>query len=93
MGTVAVAAPAVAASACPACYGLSGLGDGVYAEQADPAYPPMIAAAQERIAAFYGGRENRPRVLICATGACYRRIGEGGEKGQALTSGVARASR
>ncbi|MEU4426144.1 hypothetical protein AB0F81_36455 [Actinoplanes sp. NPDC024001] len=81
---VAIAAPAVAATACPQCYGLTSLGDGVYAERDDPAYRPMLDAADARITAFYGGRTVEPRVLICATGACYRRIGGGGEKGRTI---------
>ncbi|GAA0420559.1 hypothetical protein Aca07nite_11600 [Actinoplanes capillaceus] len=81
---VAVAAPAVAAVACPQCYGLSSLGDGVYAEVDDDTYRRMIAAANQRVASFYGGRTSSPRVLICSTTDCYHRIGGGAEKGQAL---------
>ncbi|GAA4607185.1 hypothetical protein BJY16_006199 [Actinoplanes octamycinicus] len=84
VGAVAVAAPSIAAVACPRCYGLTGLGGGVYAERDDDAYRRMVDAAGERVAAFYGGREAHARVLICATEACYRRIGGGGEKGRAL---------
>ncbi len=83
-GVVAVAAPSVAAVACPQCYGLSDLGGGVYAERDDNAYRPMVDAAEKRVEAFYGGRQAHARVLICATDACYRRLGGGGEKGRAL---------
>jgi hypothetical protein len=86
-GAVAVAAPSVAAVACPQCYGLTGLGDGVFAE--DPAgRRQMIEAASRRVAAFYGEQTTHPRVLICSTAACYRRIGGGGEKGRALRTGA-----
>jgi hypothetical protein len=85
-GAVAVAAPSVAAVACPRCYGLSALGDGVYAERDDPRYLRIVGAAEQRIAAFYGGREAHARVLVCATDACYRRIGGGAEKGRALST-------
>ncbi|MBO3739278.1 hypothetical protein [Actinoplanes flavus] len=85
---VAVAAPAVTAVACPQCYGLTSLGDGVYAEVGDDtagdAYRRMIEAANQRVAGFYGGRTSSPRVLICATTECYHRIGGGAEKGRAL---------
>ena len=39
---------------------------------------------EERITRFYGTRMSHPRVLICAAPACYRRLGGGGEKGQAI---------
>ncbi|GAA2915564.1 hypothetical protein Acy02nite_84900 [Actinoplanes cyaneus] len=83
-GTVAVAAPSVAAVACPWCYGLTGLGGGVYAERDDDSYRTMADAAGQRVERFYGGRQAHARVLICTTDACYRRIGGGGEKGRAL---------
>jgi hypothetical protein len=84
VGATAVAAPSIAAIACPQCYGLSSLGDGVYAERDDEAYQRIVAGAQQRISAFYGGRVSDARVLICATQECYRSIGGGGEKGQAF---------
>ncbi|MFC7533038.1 hypothetical protein [Actinoplanes sp. GCM10030250] len=83
-GTLALTAPAIAATACPQCYGLSSQGRGLYTERDDAAYRPMIDAATGRIGEFYGGVTVSPRVLICATDACYRRIGGGGEKGRAL---------
>ncbi|MEU8661476.1 hypothetical protein [Actinoplanes philippinensis] len=84
VGATAVAAPSIAAIACPQCYGLSSLGDGVYAERDDEAYHRIVDAAEQRISAFYGGRTSDARVLICATTECYRSIGGGGEKGQAF---------
>jgi hypothetical protein len=95
MGTVAgllatavavlvTAMPSVAATACPQCYGLTSLGDGVYADRDDPGYRRMIDAADQRIAAFYGDRQTSPRVLICSTSDCYRRIGGGAEKGRTV---------
>lgn len=83
-GAVAVAAPSVAAVACPQCYGLSSLGDGVYAERDTDGHRQMIEAANRRVAAFYGSQTTHPRMLICSTDACYRRIGGGTEKGRAL---------
>ncbi|GIF37917.1 hypothetical protein [Actinoplanes xinjiangensis] len=84
IGATAVAAPSIAAIACPQCYGLSSLGDGVYAERDDEAYHRIVTAAEQRISDFYGGRTSDARVLICATPECYRSIGGGGEKGQAF---------
>ena len=83
-GAVVRAVPGLAATACPGCYGLSDLGDHVYADTDDPRLRDLIGAADRRIAAFYGERRSRPRVLICTTAECYRRIGGGGEKGRAL---------
>jgi hypothetical protein len=84
IGATAVAAPSIAAIACPQCYGLSSVGDGVYAERDDEAYHRIVTAAEQRISAFYGERTSDARVLICATPECYRSIGGGGEKGQAF---------
>lgn len=83
-GALALAAPSVAAAACPQCYGLTDLGQGVYAERDDDTYLAMIDKAEQRVERFYGGRQADARVLICATDTCYRRIGGGGEKGKAL---------
>jgi hypothetical protein len=82
-GSIAIAAPSVAAVACPQCYGLSDLGAGVYAEH-DDSSRELVEAAQQRIIAFYGSQEAHARVLVCATDSCYHRIGGGGEKGRAL---------
>ncbi|MEU4160138.1 hypothetical protein [Actinoplanes sp. NPDC026670] len=84
IGATAVAAPSIAAIACPQCYGLSSLGGGVYAERDDEAYQRIVATAEQRISAFYGDRTSDARVLICATKECYQSIGGGGEKGQAF---------
>jgi hypothetical protein len=83
-GATALAAPSIAAVACPQCYGLSDLGSGIYAEQDDDRFREIIAAADGRIGGFYGERTTDARVLICATKECYSGIGGGGEKGRAL---------
>ena len=83
-GAAAYAVPGLGATACPGCYGLQDLGDDVYADTGDPRLRDVVAAADRRIAAFYGERRSDPRVLICTTAQCYRRLGGGGEKGRAL---------
>lgn len=93
VGGAAVAYPVAVAAACPGCYGLGEAGPGVYVggdaaagqrrEMVD-----MVAAARERVRAFYGDIRSDPRVLICLDAACYRRIGGGGEKGQTLRDRV-----
>ncbi len=74
-----VARPAVAA-ACPACFGFSRVQDGLYVQSAmQPAQRQqavaVVAAAEQRIVAFYGQERFPPRVLVCADDACYGRIG------------------
>ncbi len=89
VATVVTAFPAVAATTCPGCYGLQRLGPGVYAE---PGLSPeqqrhlldVVAAADRRVAQFYGGRQSAPAVLACLSDACYERIGGGGERGIAV---------
>jgi hypothetical protein len=82
--SVAIASPAVAATACPECYGLSSVGSGAYAEQDDLRYRQIMAMADQQITTFYGSRESHPRVLLCATDSCYHRIGGGREDWQAI---------
>ncbi|GIE30896.1 hypothetical protein Ait01nite_039410 [Actinoplanes italicus] len=84
IGATALAAPSIAAIACPQCYGLSDLGGGIYAEQDDDRFREIVAAADRRIGGFYGERTSDARVLICATKDCYSGIGGGGEKGRAF---------
>lgn len=40
-----------------------------------------MLAAENRVAAFYQGRNSSPTMLACLTVACYQHIGGGGEKG------------
>jgi hypothetical protein len=80
--------PAVAAAGCPSCYGFTDLGGGLYVESAMPAdrraaARATVAAARDRVRAFYGELRSDPRVLLCATEACYRPLG-GGSRGVAL---------
>lgn len=86
---VALAYPSVAATTCPGCYGLERVRPGLYLE---PGMAPerraqairSVGVAGERVRAFYKGRRSDPNILICATAACYRRIGGGGERGVAV---------
>ena len=80
--------PAVAAAGCPSCYGFTDLGDGVYVEGAmaagrRAAAKATVEAARARVRAFYGDMRSSPRVLLCATEACYRPLG-GGSRGITL---------
>ncbi|MBL7255323.1 hypothetical protein [Paractinoplanes lichenicola] len=86
---LALAYPAVAATTCPGCYGLTKVGDGLYSERdlsaAQKQQLTTVAAdARRRVEEFYGGRESDPRLVACFTDSCYDRIGGGGEKGIAI---------
>ncbi|WP_331327177.1 hypothetical protein [Methylobacterium fujisawaense] len=80
--------PAAAAAGCPTCYGFTDLGGGIYVEGKMPAdrraeAKATVEAARARVRAFYGDLQSSPRVLICATDACFRPLG-GGSRGIAL---------
>jgi hypothetical protein len=71
--------PAVAV-VCPQCFGLSKAADGLYVESAmSPAARShaagVISAAQQDVASFFSEERFKPRALVCATDACYQRIG------------------
>lgn len=88
-GGLAYAFPAVAATACPRCYGLTPIAAGLYAEDGLPDADrqqliQLHRDAGRRVSDFYGGRQSTPRVLVCRTARCYHRIGGGGERGVAV---------
>ena len=72
--------PALAAYACPACYGLERVTSTLYVEAAMPAQDraklqDTIVAAEARVAGFYGSFEGHPTLLACMTEACDRKLG------------------
>ena len=90
---VAVAFPAVAATACPGCYGLERVRKGLHVEPRVGAdeRARVSAAVDEgtrRVAAFFGGLRSDPDFLACVTDRCYARIGGGGERGIAVLNGL-----
>lgn len=79
---ILVSPRAWAAYACPACFGLEGMGSGIYVETTMPLpdrakLARMISQAREQVASFYGSFEPTPVLLVCATEGCARRLGEG----------------
>jgi hypothetical protein len=87
-GTV-LAFPFVGAAACPLCYGLDRFGDNGFIERtASPQLRghvvDVLEQARNRVAAFYGTADTQPRVLVCVSDDCYRRIGGIGSRGTAL---------
>ncbi len=84
-----VAFPVAAAAVCPGCYGLRDAGSGVYVDGgATPErrrqMVDVVTAARQRVRDFLGETRSDPRVLVCLSDDCYRRIGGSGEKGQAV---------
>lgn len=84
-----MAFPAVAATACPRCFGLSEVAPEIYttpdatAEQTRT-LATLTAEARDRVAALYGSQQSAPTVVACFDDACYGRIGGGGERGVAV---------
>ncbi|MEV4346781.1 hypothetical protein AB0J83_20175 [Actinoplanes sp. NPDC049596] len=89
VGGLVVAYPSVAATACPGCYGMKRVAEGVYGERGLTAVQQgqlvaLAVDARRRVEAFYGSRASAPRLVACFTEKCYQRIGGGGEKGVAV---------
>ncbi|ACL55403.1 hypothetical protein [Methylobacterium nodulans] len=90
-GALALTQPAIAALACPGCYGFEHLAGRVYVDPAMPAETraallEAVAEAPRRLAHFYGSPVSAPRVLACSDEACQQRIGAGGARGVAYGS-------
>jgi hypothetical protein len=88
IGTITLAYPAVAAVACPSCYGFADLGGNIYV--ADDTLPSrrsitvsIISRARQRVRDFYGEVRSNPRVMVCLSNSCYSRFG-GKSRGIAL---------
>ncbi len=83
--------PALAAYACPACYGLERVTSTLYVEAAMPEQDratlrDTIAGAQAQVAGFYGSFEGHPTLLACATEACDRKLGGRGARATTYTT-------
>lgn len=89
VGLVTLTYPAAAAVACPQCYGFERLAPQLFVESAMSDRErrqavEITAEAQSTVEDFYGAQGASPRILICASATCYRRIGGGGSRGIAL---------
>ncbi len=89
--SVPIAMPALAAYACPACYGLERVTPTLYVEAAMPAQDrtklqETIAASEVRVAGFYGSFERRPTLLACMSEACDRKLGGRGARATTYTT-------
>ena len=70
----------------PRLFGFSKLADGLYVQSSMAPklrlqVTALLATAEQRVSAFFGGLQHMPRVLICADDACYSRIGGGAGSG------------
>ena len=96
VGVVAAAAvalvtafPAVAATSCPGCYGMTEVAPDLYVSpEPSPAQREslieLVGAARQRVGDFYGGRRSSPTIVACLDDECYDRIGGGRERGVAV---------
>ena len=69
-----------AAAACPQCFGLEKVADGVYlqsgmAEAQRSRALAAVASARDDATRFYGSLLHPPRILVCADDECYHRLG------------------
>lgn len=86
---LATVQPVLAAAACPACFGFEPIDRSAFIDRS--ATPDqrarartMVQAAERTVGAFYGGQRSDPRLFVCTTEACYRRVGGGGSHGMAI---------
>jgi hypothetical protein len=86
-----VAFPAASAIVCPTCYGLERLDSNVFVERSMSAearirVAEVLTEARKRVSDFYGSLDSDPRILVCATEECYRRIGGGQPRGKSFSA-------
>jgi hypothetical protein len=91
---LAFALPAAAAALCPPCYGFQHASGRTYVERGAGAAEQarLIAVVQvgrQRVERFWGELHSNPKVLVCTTDRCFRRIGGGRTRGMAVFDKVA----
>ncbi|MEK6347061.1 MAG: hypothetical protein V4764_06250 [Burkholderia sp.] len=88
-GGLAASVPAAAAAICPACFGFVETAPALYLERdataADAArVRSVVEAGRQRVRAFWGDTTAAPRVLVCVSDACFRRMGGGTRRALSL---------
>lgn len=83
--------PAVAAYACPSCFGLQRVTGGLFVDSAMPLedrtkLQETVARAAVQVANLYGSFDQQPTLLACATEECDRKLG--GKGARATTYGT-----
>lgn len=89
VAALVMAFPSLAATTCPACFGMTEVERGVYTgpdatPEQSQALVRLVADARQRVDGFYGGRQSSPVVVACFDAGCYDRIGGGRERGIAV---------
>src|SRR3978361_420750 len=90
LGSLAWVQPALAAFACPTCFGFARIAPHLYADRDMQAAGHNArwgrgGAGEARVAAVYGA-SNPAVILAGVTDACARRIGAGGSRGAAYAT-------
>src|SRR5258706_5973410 len=72
-------APTIAAAMCPSCYGMQPIGESLFVDAAMPedrrrALQTTIAAAEAKVAAFFGPLTHRRIILACGEEGCEDRL-------------------
>lgn len=92
--TLALTLPAALAALFPARYGFTQASADIYIEgnaspQESAAILARIADGQRRVRQFWGATRAAPRILVCRSEACFRRLGGGRRKGMSILDLVA----
>lgn len=94
VAALAFALPAAAAAVCPSCYGFEYAADRTFVERgASPEerarLVAVVAEGRQRVQKFWGNLGAAPKVLVCTTDNCFRRIGGGRRRGMSIFDRVA----
>jgi hypothetical protein len=97
MGSIAFLSPAIAAYACPGCYGLERTANRLFVDRAMSTedrtnLEDIVARAATQVADFYGSFDHRPTILACATELCDRRLGGKGARANTYGTTLIRLS-
>lgn len=94
LGVALLTVRPLVAAVCPGCFGFTRTVDGVYMQSSmTPERRTQAAAAlttaEQRVGGFFGGLQHKPRVLVCADDACYRRVGAAAGSGTGTMGSLA----
>jgi hypothetical protein len=89
IATLALTLPAALAAFFPTRYGFTRAADDIYIEgnaspQDSAVILARITAGQQRVRRFWGRTRASPRILVCRSEACFRRLGGGRRKGMSI---------
>lgn len=83
--------PALAAAACPGCYGLERIAPGLLVESDMPAgvqerLKVDVSNSEAVVRAYFGGFGGHPLIIACASEECDRRLGGRGARAMAYST-------